>query len=67
MARPFAGRARLAQLLLESVQAPSGEEEMRDALDQELRVGAAAPLTDYIAFDVEAFIRLAKQRHFAYI
>ena len=65
MALPPAERALLAQALWDSIHGSPKEEDLDETLYQELKIGAKAPLSEFVTFDVEAVIQQAKQRHAA--
>ena len=65
MALPPAERALLAQVLWDSIHGAFEDDDLDETLYQELKVGAEAPLSDFVTFDVEAVIEQAKQRRAA--
>ena len=62
MALPLAERVLLAQVLWDSIDDISKIDDLDDALYQELKIGAEAPVSEFVTFDIEAVIRRAKER-----
>ena len=62
MALPLAERVLLAQVLWDSIDDTSKIDDLDDALYQELKIGAEAPVSEFVTFDIEAVIRRAKER-----
>lgn len=66
IALPLPERIVLARALWDSIHSSSDYPDLDEALYQELKVGAEAPLSEFVTFNVESIIQQAKQRRAAH-